>query len=675
MYKRIFIPVDNSEHSNRCIDLGFAWAQAFGATLIGSHVYAAKMHDYRFKQMEYTLPEEYQDEKELERQRKIHDSLITMGLQLISDSYLDVMERRASEAGIPFERRTYDGRTFQPLVDDIRSGHYDLVIIGALGMGAVKDSVLGSVCERVVRRVNADTLVVKDVRPWEAQQTGSIVVGVDGSPQSFAALKAAMTLAKAFHRPIEAVAVYDPYLHYAMFNSIVGVLSDQAAKIFRFKEQEQLHEEIIDTGLARIYQSHLEIAKKVAADDGVELRITLHAGKAFEKLLDHVRKVKPWMLIVGKIGVHSDDSMDIGGNAENLLRLAPCHVMLVSGKYFPPLDVKAEESINWTKEALDRMERVPGFVRGIARTAVLRHAIEKGHSIVSSSVIDEVMAIFMPQKTAAMAESLAEQLALQRLQSEGTTTFICDVCGYVAKGADPVKCPVCGGGPERFVKIDQETVEAMVAEEGGAESEDTFDGLTLRWTLEAKEELRRIPVAYMRRRAKARIEKTARVRKLTTIAREFVLPIVSESIVEAEAIGAASAPRQSGTGAGQTPPEAVPGAVTEVAPVVETVQLGAFSWTLDAVARLNRVPEGFMRDMTREKIEEYARQHTVSLITLEVAEKGIEVGRQLMAEMIAGYSQAKQDIRQGSGHQAGSAAAPATKDVLNEIPSVQGTLS
>jgi nucleotide-binding universal stress UspA family protein len=676
MYKRIFIPVDNSEHSNRCVDIGVAWAQAFGATLIGSHVYAAKMHDYRFKQMEYTLPEEYQDEKELERQRKIHDSLITMGLQLISDSYLDVMERRAGEAGIPFERRTYDGRTFQPLVDDIRRSQYDLVVIGALGMGAVKDSVLGSVCERVVRRVNTDTLVVKDVRPWEEQQTGSIVVGVDGSPQSFAALKAAMALAKAFHRPVEAVAVYDPYLHYAMFNSIVGVLSDQAAKIFRFREQEQLHEEIIDTGLARIYQSHLEIAKKVAAEEGVELKITLHAGKAFEKLLDHIRKVKPWMLIVGRIGVHSDDTMDVGGNAENLLRIAPCHVMLVSGKYYPPLDVKAEESINWTTEALQRMERVPAFVRGIARTAVLRHAIEKGHSIVSSSVIDEVMAIFMPQKTAAMAESMAEQLALQKLQSEGTTTFICEVCGYVAKESGPVKCPVCSSGAERFVKIDPETVEAMVAEEGGTESEETFDGMTLRWTLEAKEELRRVPVAYMRRRAKARIEKTARVRKLTTITRDFVLPIVTESIVEAEAIGAAPSRGHNNIANGHAPSSGAGIAEPVSSQAVDAVQVGAFSWTPDAVNRLNRVPEGFMRDMTREKIEEYARQHDVALVTLTVAEKGIEVGRQLMAEMIAGYSQAKKEDREENGHQAEDAAAPAQKAaVLNEVPSVQGPIS
>jgi len=671
MYKRIFVPVDNSEHSNRCVDIGLTWANAFGATLVGSHVYAAKMHDYRFKQMEYTLPEEYQDEKELERQRKIHDSLITMGLQLISDSYLDVMERRAGEASIPFERRTYDGRTFQPIVDDIRSSQYDLVVIGALGMGAVKDSLLGSVCERVIRRVNTDTLVVKDLRPWEEQQTGSIVVGVDGSPQSFAALKAALAIGKAFSRPVEAVAVYDPYLHYAMFNSIVGVLSEQAAKIFRFKEQEQLHEEIIDTGLARIYQSHLEIAKKVAADDGMELNITLHAGKAYEKLLDHVRKVKPWMLIVGKIGVHSDDSMDIGGNAENLLRMAPCHVMLVSGKYYPPLDVKAEESINWTKEALQRMERVPAFVQGIARTAVLRHAIEKGHSIVSSSVIDEVMAIFMPQKTAAMAESVAAQLALEKLQAEGTTTFICEVCGYVAKGADPVKCPVCNSGAERFVKIDQETVEAMVAAEGGAEAEESFDGLTLKWTLEAKEELRRIPVAYMRRRAKARIEKTARVRRLSTITREFVLPIVHESIVEGEAIGAAPVHGKNGSQHGHQPSEEP--VATDAASLAagETVQLGAFTWTPEALNRLNRVPEGFMRDMTREKIEDYARQHDVYVVTLDVAEKGIEVGRQLMADMIAGYSLAK---KEGNNPREEKSAVPVERPtVLNEIPSVQGT--
>jgi hypothetical protein len=43
--------------------------------------------------MEYTLPRSTSTKVELERQRKIHDSLITMGLKLISDSYLDGMSR------------------------------------------------------------------------------------------------------------------------------------------------------------------------------------------------------------------------------------------------------------------------------------------------------------------------------------------------------------------------------------------------------------------------------------------------------------------------------------------------------------------------------------------------------------------------------------------------------
>ena len=75
MYSKIYVPVDNSEYSNRAVAHAVAVGKAFESKLVGCHVYAARMHDYRFKQMEYTLPDEYLDEVELERQRKIHDSL------------------------------------------------------------------------------------------------------------------------------------------------------------------------------------------------------------------------------------------------------------------------------------------------------------------------------------------------------------------------------------------------------------------------------------------------------------------------------------------------------------------------------------------------------------------------------------------------------------------------
>ena len=37
-------------------------------------------------------PEEFRDEDEMKRQRKIHDQLITKGLEIITDSYIDVLE-------------------------------------------------------------------------------------------------------------------------------------------------------------------------------------------------------------------------------------------------------------------------------------------------------------------------------------------------------------------------------------------------------------------------------------------------------------------------------------------------------------------------------------------------------------------------------------------------------
>jgi nucleotide-binding universal stress UspA family protein len=626
MFGKIYVPVDNSDFSNRAIDVAVELGNAFGSTLVGCHVYAARLHDYRFKQMEYTLPEEYRDETELERQRKIHDSLIAMGLQLISDSYLDVMASKAAAADLAFERRMMDGKHYKALIEDVRAGDYDLVVMGALGLGAVKDSQLGSVTERFVRRVAVDTLVVRNPDPAEASP-GAIVVGLDGSPQSFHGLKLGIGLAKALRRSLQAVAVYDPYLHYAMFNGIVGVLSEKAAKVFRFKEQEQLHEEIIDTGLAKIYQSHLEIGKKLAGDEGVDLAITLLDGKCFEKLLQFCRKEQPWLLILGRVGVHSDpDEPDLGSNTENLLRLAPCNVLLTAGKFYPPLDVKAEEIIAWTEEATERMKRVPAPVAGVARTALLRYAIEQGHTVITSKVIDEAMAIFMPSRMAEKMQLVAEDVAVARLRAEeAAVSAICSVCGYAAKGPNPVvRCPVCGGGPEKFALIDRAVIEQIATAEGGIAEEEVMPGVAVKWANDARGGLREVTDAYLRRRAKARIEKYARARKIPVITKELAFPLIEETVGR-EKLGAGWETLIANT-------KFAPASLQEV-----TTPAGEFTWTEEAVARLNRVPAGFMRDMTREEIERVARDRQLGVIDLTVCEEGIGHARTTMNEVIAGY--------------------------------------
>ena len=666
MYKTIYVPLDNSDYSNQAIASAVELGRKFDSRMVGCHVYAASMHDYRFKQMEYTLPEEYLEETELERQRKIHDSLITMGLELISESYLEPMKAVCDEADLEFEPKMMDGKHHVEIVRDIRESGYDLTVLGVMGIGRVRDTQIGSVCERVARSADKDVLVIKRLparsngtatngngnhAEAEADGRDTILVGVDGSPQSFGALMTAIDLAKTFGKKVEAISVYDPYLHYAVFKGVVNVLTERAAKIFRFEEQNQLHEEIIDTGLAQIYQSHLDVAETMATEVGVELTKTLLDGKAFQKVLDHARKIDPWMLVIGRIGVHSDENeTGLGSNAENLLRSCPCDLLLTTRLEYPELDVKAEESIRWTPEAEERFKRVPEQVRGIARTALYRLAVEQGHSVISSDVLDEAMDRYMPKYTARETEALAEKFALKIARSR--PTFICRKCGVTSAEPDPVRCSVCGS--QSFEQITEEMLDRIAEMEGGFEVETTYDGRKLKWTADARLALKTIEDAYRRRRAKARIEKKARMSKLPTVTFEFARALIEDETGEPVTIEAreqAAATNDNGATEAASDERKLIARDDDRVPL-----LSSYEWSADATSRILRVPAGFMRDRTQERVELVAREKHISRIGIKTVEEGIELGHELMEQMIAAY-----EIGKGEGTQATEVAEAETK--------------
>ena len=388
--KDILIPVDNSKYSAYCIDLGLNIAGQFDSAITGTHVYAAKLHDDRFTQMETGLPAKYQEPRELERQRKIHDSLITEGLELISDSYLSALAESCKLKNVDFVGKKREGKNYAALIAEIEEADYDLVVMGARGLGETPGSLLGSVTERVARRSKANLLIVKDEKPID----GKIIVAVDGSPQSFAGLRMAVAMAGDTDAKVEAVAAYDPDFHTVAFRGLEGVLTPEASKVFRFKEQEKLHDEIIDKGIAKIYSDHLETAEKIAADDGMEITTTLLEGKPFQTILAYIEEAQPSLIIIGRLGVHADEGLDLGATAENLLRLAPCNVLLTAIKFHPKSedqDVYADdvEEIPWTPEALDRLENVPPFARSFARKSIDDYAREKGLSEVGVEIMLE----------------------------------------------------------------------------------------------------------------------------------------------------------------------------------------------------------------------------------------------------------------------------------------------
>lgn len=391
---RLLVALDQSDHAIRAMREMTRLAVTSDGTITGIHAYAARLHDRRFKQMEGGLPERYQRESEMEHQRDVHEDLIGMGLGLISDSYHDAASAICQKNDVPFKRLSPEGKNYSCIVDALRTGKHDVLAMGYLGLGAVAGSTIGSVCERVVRRSMIDVFVAKDCHRTIGD--GPIVVGLDGSPKSFGALKTAFNIGRRLDIPVHVVAAYDPYYHYVAFNKISTVLDEEAGKVFRFKEQEQLHEELIDDGIAKIYQAHLNVAQTVADEDGIEIVTTLLAGKPYQAIHKYVEKHNASLLVIGKTGVHADDGLDIGGNAENLLRKVPCHVWIGQTSFQPPMDVVAEETIMWSDEAGEKINRAPEFVRGIARTAVIRQAQAEGHTFITTRFVDDVMSAMMP---------------------------------------------------------------------------------------------------------------------------------------------------------------------------------------------------------------------------------------------------------------------------------------
>ncbi len=399
--KRILVALDASEPANRALDHAITLAGSADGVVTGIHAYAARLHDQRFRQMEGGLPERYRKEEEMERQRVVHDDLITRGLGIISDSYHDSAADLCKKADVPFRRLSPEGKNYRRITEAARSGDYDVLMLGALGLGRTPGAVVGTVCERVVRRSPIDVLIIRDSTRMIGD--GPVIAAMDGSPRSFGALMTALDLGRRLGVNVHAVAAYDPYFHYVAFEKIADGLSAEAGETFRFRDQEKLHEEIIDSGIARIYQSHLDVARTVAEAQGTALHTELLEGKPYKALADYAKKTGASLIIAGKTGVHADPELDIGGNAENLMRMAPCNLWLGQVCYTPPFEAVARETISWTDEAEARMTRVPEQARSMVRIAILRLAQESGHTVITASLIDEATRRFCPDRGGRMA--------------------------------------------------------------------------------------------------------------------------------------------------------------------------------------------------------------------------------------------------------------------------------
>ena len=505
MYREVFVPVDNSQHSDWAVDRAIELCTRSDGLVTANHVYAARLHDVRFRQLETGLPAQFQTPAEIKKQRKIHDKLIEKGLQLIADSFLDHVANRCEAAGVSVTRQLLEGINYEEIVNEVNRGEgrlpgligfdpnraatydggervrsdvrvgddgrlvaededtaarlvgtsgrkYDLVVFGGHGLGRQPYSQLGGVVSRAIRGIEKDVLVVRDERSLTG---GRYMVCVDGSSYSYRAMKVALELAQEFGGSVYACSAFDVEYHHVVFNNIKDVLSVQASKVFKFEEQEELHNNIIDKGLLKLCQANLKRAQVMAEEfPDVPLTTQILVGKPFQVIMQWIEEIEPALLIMARHGAHRIEGTAIGSQADNLMRLAPCNTLLagtvgIRPEEIPWIEEDGQAGLPWAPEAEVRILRVPPFAQGIARRAVEEFVIERGGDIVTNPSLDEAIKKLLPtHMQLIMGIGTAEEVALAETkateQMEATKVRGSDDDPEPEEAIVEVKCPVTG---------------------------------------------------------------------------------------------------------------------------------------------------------------------------------------------------------------------------------------
>lgn len=84
------------------------------------------------------------------------EAIRKMGADILADG-----ERRVKSEGVKVESLLIEGHTVEQIVKTCREGKFDMIVMGARGLSRIKEMLLGSVSDGVIRHAPCPVLVVK----------------------------------------------------------------------------------------------------------------------------------------------------------------------------------------------------------------------------------------------------------------------------------------------------------------------------------------------------------------------------------------------------------------------------------------------------------------------------------------------------------------------------------
>lgn len=398
MYDQILVALDGSEPSRYAGRAAVAIATATKARIIACHVYGAQIHRSRFSDMEPGLPDKYQQTQSLTDLRSAHNRLMDEGFQALSSGYVEEFAETCRNSAITVECVATEGRSYVGILQLAEAHRCDLIALGADGLGTVGDGMLGGTTTRILQNAPCDVLIARRL-----PDAGPILAGVDGSDEALKAVAKAVMLAQAMDKTVHLTAAYDPDFHTNVFSAMTQTLSPEDQKKAGLAGQKELHDDIINDGLDKLYADFLYEAQHRYNNGCSDIETFLLTGKPYCALDSQAHSSSTDLIVISRHGHHRKFCSLLGSNAEGLIRTTSTNVLLVGGvektKNTKHANITTEciapaSELTWDSDAESRLQSVPFFVRSVARRAVENNARREGKNSVSAEDFDNLAARF-----------------------------------------------------------------------------------------------------------------------------------------------------------------------------------------------------------------------------------------------------------------------------------------
>ena len=135
--KKILAPMDGSKNSFRGLDMAIYLARQCGGTITGLFVMPNPLSVFE----PITFDRKY--------------------LSKFANELMSRAKERCAQSGIVFKGKTTTGNGAIEIMNFSQKNKYDIIVIGARGLGSVKEAFLGSVSHAIVHKSKIPVLVIK----------------------------------------------------------------------------------------------------------------------------------------------------------------------------------------------------------------------------------------------------------------------------------------------------------------------------------------------------------------------------------------------------------------------------------------------------------------------------------------------------------------------------------